>query len=343
MQTRIRVRSVLVATVGLLVVAGVPAARGAQLENPIITLSADPFSGAYLPENVFDNRAAEFATSGNGAGTPLSNDPNDGTWLNFDFSNTVTFDTFINRSRSSPLPFDVIVESRLIISDDETFEETDRIVRFNPTGANGAGLVRRFAPVSGRYVRWEATSASGSIQNTGSRQMFFMRTAPGLVPLANPTVVGGSPAFNPNYALQNAANGNAGRDGTNNEYASAGAGAATFVDFDFGAAKPIAGFDFFNREQDLILAYDMVFSNSADFSNPLATMSFTGSFNANEVNDELFDPVTARYVRLRATEFALSPNTGISEIIFYTPVPEPTGLAVMALAGIAALRRRRAA
>jgi MYXO-CTERM domain-containing protein len=316
-------------------------ARAGQLPNPGITASADPFSPQYVADNVFDSAAAEFATSGNAAGTPFSTDPNDGTWINFDFGDTVTFDTFIQRTRVNNV--DVVGRSRLVVSDDETFDATDRIVEFNPSGQNGAGLVQRFSPQTGRYVRWEVLTSAGTSPNLGAKQMFFLNTPKGLAPLANPTAYNGFTPFNGNYAWQNAANGNAGRDGTVNEYASQGGRERTFIDFDFGSAKPIAGFDFFNREQDVIIGYDMLFSDTPDFSSAATqTLSFVASGNANQVNEELFDPITARYVRLQATSSIGSPNTGVSEIIFYTPVPEPGALGVMAVGALGMLRRRRA-
>ena len=319
----------------------VSVARAGQLPNPGITASADPFSPQYVASNVFDPAAAEFATSGNAAGTPFSDDPNDGTWINFDFGETVTFDTFIQRTRVNNV--DVVGRSRLVVSDDETFDATDRIVEFNPTGQNGAGLVQRFAPQTGRYVRWEVLTSTGTSPNLGAKQMFFMNTPKGLTPLANPTAYNGFTPFNANYAWQNAANGNAGRDGTGNEYASQGGRAATFIDFDFGSAKKIAGFDFFNRESDLIIGYDMLFSDTPDFSSAgTQTLSFVASPDAGQVNEELFDPITARYVRLRATSASGAANTGVSEIIFYTPVPEPGALGIVGIAAVGMLRRRRA-
>ena len=320
-------------------VCGTGMVHGAQLPNPEVYASADPFSPAYVATNLFDAAAADFATSGNGVGTPLSTDPNDGTWAHFDFGVPVTIDTFVNRTRVNNA--DIIGSSRLIFSQDITFDASDPVVVFSTTGQNGAGLIQRFAPQTAQYVRWEATTSTGNSQNLGARQFFFMRTPQGLVPMANPTVYGGSAPFNANYALQNAANGNAGRDGSGNEYASQGQAGNTFVDFDFGAAQPIAGFDFFNREVDVITGYDMIFSNAADFSTEVARKSFTGSVVGNQVNSEVFDPVTARYVRLQATASTGTPNTGVSEIVFYTPIPEPGGLALVGLAGLAALKRRR--
>ena len=331
---------ILAAIVAAAVLVG-PDARAEQVPNPTITASADPFSPQYVAENVFDAGAAEFATSGNGVGAPLSTDPSVGTWIEFDFGEATPVHTFINRTRTNAA--DVIGRSRLVFSDDPTFEETDLSVTFENTGSNGAGIVRKNLPAGAatRYVRWEALTSTGNSQNLGSRQMFFLQTPAGQRQLQAPAVYNGSPAFSANYALQNAANDNAGRDGNGNEYASRGAGAATFLDFDFGSPTAISGFDFFNRESDVITAYDMVFSNSADFTNPLQTFNFTASENGNDVNSELFDPVVARYVRLQATAFTGSPNTGVSDIMFYTPVPEPAALSLLGVAAAALTRRRR--
>ena len=314
--------------------------RGAQVPNPTITAAADPFTGDYVADNVFDDGGRDFATSGNGAGTPHSTDPADGTWIEFDFGAPVTIDTFINRTRVNAV--DVVGRSRLVFSPDAAFDPADPAVVFNPSGSNGAGLVQRFAPRTAQYLRWEVVTSGGTSNNLGARQMFFLNTPTGLVPLRPPRVYNGTTPFNGNYALQNAANDNAGRDGVGNEYASQGAGAATFLDFDFGSPTAVAGFDFLNREVDVITGYDIVFSDTADFASPLETLSFTASENGNEVNSEVFDPVVARYVRLQATSAAGFPNTGVSDILFYTPVPEPAGLPLIGLAAAALLRRRRA-
>jgi hypothetical protein len=321
--------------------ASIPAAglaQTVQVPNPTVTASADPFNQDYVAENVFDAGGAEFATSGNGVGTPFSTDPNDGTWINFDFGAPVTIDTFINRTRRNAV--DVVEQSRLVFSQDPVFDASDAIVTFDRTGSNGAGLMQRFAPQVAQYVRWEALTASGGSPNLGARQMFFMHTPAGYLPiLSGAAVYNGTPAFSNNYRLQEAHDGSAGRD--TDEYASAGAGAATFLDFDFGAVKPLNGFSFLNREEDVITGYDMIFSNTPDFSTVIDTKSFDASTNGNEINTELFDPVRARYVRFQATSYILSNNTGISEITFFQAVPEPASLALPGLVALAALRRRR--
>src|SRR5204863_2305319 len=89
-------------------------------------------------------------------------------------------------------------------------------------------------------------------------------------------------------------------------------------------------------------SYDMIFSDTSDFSHVLQTMSFTASDNGNQVNSELFDSVVARYVRMQATSFTGAPNTGVSDIQFFTPVPEPAVVSLAGLAGLALVRRRRA-
>jgi MYXO-CTERM domain-containing protein len=313
--------------------------RAGQVPNPTVTASADPFSPQYVADNVFEAGHAEFATSGNGAGTPFSTDPNVGTWIEFDFGSPVSFDTFINRTRVNPV--DVVGRSRLVFSQDPTFDDSDTTLTFESTGSNGSGLVRRIPQITAQYVRWEALTSTGTSQNLGARQMFFLQTPAGTARLAPPTVYNGSAPFSPAYALQNAANDNAGRDGTGNEYASRGGGASTFVDFDFGKATALSGFDFLNREDDVITAYDMIFSDSPNFTSPIQTLSFTASENGNQVNSQSFDPILARYVRLRATAFTGSPNTGVSDILFFSPVPEPACLPLLGVAALAMVRRRR--
>ena len=118
-----------------------------------------------------------------------------------------------------------------------------------------------------------------------------------------------------------------------------------FVDFDMGSARPIAGFDFYDRFGtnaagdlvDRVITFDLLFSNDPSFTTGVTTKSFTpgewGYF-------QQFAPVDARYVRFDATStFSATSNSGIQEITFYA-APEPsTGLTL--LCGTAMLIRRR--
>ena len=335
----------LVAAVSVLVPGATPV-RAEVLPAPTITLWADDFDPTYGPTNLFDVGTGEYATSGQLAGTPFTRDDQDGTWVELDYGGPVTIDTFINRTRANPV--DQVTGQRLIFSQDATFDASDSIVTLPSAGANGAGFVRRFAPQTARYVRWEVTEAGAGSLNLGGRQFWFLNTPAGQTVLPNPTVHNSATPFNGDYVAANAANGNAGRAGTGAEYASQGRGNDTFVDFDFGGATPISGFNFVNREQDVTTSYDMIFSNTPDFSDVVATRSFFTTGGGNDIMEELFDPITARYVRFDVTSYigtggVPGNNTGISEMWFLTPVPEPTSLSLVALVVLPLARRRRRA
>src|SRR5438067_12533617 len=135
-----------------------------QLPNPTITASARPYNADYAAVNLFDSGLAEYATAGQGAvSAPFTTDANNGTWVHFDFGTTVTFDRFVMSARRNGA--DVVGTSRLIVSSDPTFDNSDTIFTFNPSGVNGAGIIRNLGSVSGRYVRWEVLTSGGSSQN----------------------------------------------------------------------------------------------------------------------------------------------------------------------------------
>src|SRR5688572_19335204 len=111
-----------------------------HLPNPTVTTSARPFSASFTAVNLFDSGIAEYATASQGPVTaPFTTDPNNGTWVQFDFGITVTFDRFVMVARANTA--DVIGTSRLIVSADPTFDTNDTIFTFNPSGSNGAGFI----------------------------------------------------------------------------------------------------------------------------------------------------------------------------------------------------------
>jgi hypothetical protein len=69
-----------------------PALRADQLPNPTVTASARAFNASFTAPNVLDNNAAtEYASLTQGAvSVPFTTDPNNGTWIQFDFGGTVT-------------------------------------------------------------------------------------------------------------------------------------------------------------------------------------------------------------------------------------------------------------
>jgi hypothetical protein len=284
-----------------------------QLPNPVVTASSRPYNGSYSATNLFDQANAEFASLGQLAvKAPFTTNVTDGTWVEMDFGAPVQFDRFVMLSRANAV--DIVQESRLIVSDDPTFDATDRIFTFNPSGSNGRGIIQNlYSPVSGRYVRWEVTAGVGS--NLGASQMWFLKTPQGQSLLPAPAVLDAYEAYNDTtYAAGNAVNGDYG-----SEYASLGAAETAYIDFDFGGAKQISGFEYLNRWSDRLTNFDLIFSDTPDFSAPTKTLSFSASPNGNMVNAETFDPVTAQYVRLQGTAFDGAVNTGAREIQFFTP------------------------
>ena len=137
-----------------------------------------------------------------------------------------------------------------------------------------------------------------------------------LVRLPPPTAYDAYPAFSANYLAAFAVNGDAGSD-DHTDYACASAGAAMFIDFDFGGSVPIGGFDYWNRPFDVATSFNLVFADTPDFSLPLDTKPFTADPNGSLVASATFSAVTARYLRLQATA-ASGANTGVREIQFYT-------------------------
>ena len=216
---------------GILLALSLPLAAG-QLPNPAVTASARPFNASFTAANLFDTADAEYASLGQGAvSTPFTINTLDGTWVEMDFGSTVEFDRFVLRTRNNAV--DVIGRSRLIVSVDPTFDATDRIFTFEPTGSSGSGPVRNLNEVvSGRYVRWEVITRTGSGLNLGGNQMWFLRTAPGHSLLPPPTVINSSPQFSAGFPPAAAVNGDYGI-----EYASLGAQGNMFIDFDFGAGE----------------------------------------------------------------------------------------------------------
>lgn len=293
-----------------------------QVPNPTVTASARPFNASFTAANLFDTAGnTEYASLTQGAvSAPFTTNPNDGTWVEMDFGSTVEFDRFVLRTRANAV--DVIGQSRLIVSSDPVFDSSDRIFTFDPTGANGSGPVRNLNEVVlGRYARWEVITRTGSGLNLGGEQMWFLRTPIGHSLLPPPSVINSSPPFSGGFPTTAAVDGNFGSD-----YASLGAQGNMFIDFDFGAAKQITGFEFLNRWSDRVTTFNLIFADTADFSSPLATLPFTADASGNFVNSGTFAAVTARYVRLQATGFSGANNTGVREIQFFTVAGQPPAI-----------------
>ena len=290
----------------------------AVLAKPAITAAAPALSPA---SNLFDGTTNQFVTNAGGAGAPFSQTT--GTWVELDFGQPVALDRMILVTLPSTTA--VVGVSRLILSADPTFDANDTVITFDPTGSNSKGPIQSFARTTARYARWEAGTSTGTSQNLGGMEMRFLDTPAGWFH-APVTVIGGATAFNADYALPFAVDGDAGR-ANRNEYASASRGPAMFVDFDLGQSLPIAGFDFFDRipAVDRTTAFDLLFSDDPTFSTGVTALSFAPGSSGWGLRRSL-PGVTARYIRFDATATTgPTNNSGIQEIIFYTSTEPPAG------------------
>lgn len=278
---------------------------------PTVTAAAESFPSSWPGSNAVDQTPNEY----------LSNYQGNATYLEFDFGVDRTVDGYVNVTTA-----DVQRKTetcRLIFDTDGTAgfnAATDTVRTFTSaqTGAQGQGYVNRFAAVTARKVRWEVLTSSGNDARLGATEIAFLNTNAGSAPISGVTVIGAATAFSAQFAAANAANGIAGIGYLSGvEYASAGLGANAYVDFDLGAARPVTGFDLFDRlgTSDRMFGFDLIFSNNADFSAPVATKSYNKSsvwaFSDN------FAAITARYVRLDVSGNAPGTNTGVGDITFY--------------------------
>jgi hypothetical protein len=298
---------------------------------PSVLGSSTPFSGSFVPANLFDGLPNEFASQGTGAGT----------FVSMDFGAPVAMDRMVFMTRGNTV--DVVGTTRLTLSNDPTFTTGNTVFNFTPSGNNAQAPILSFASTTARYARWEAFTSTGTSPNLGGRELRFLNTPGGSV-IRPSTAYNSAPQFSAQYATANAANGDAGQGaGPGVEYASQGQGVNTFVDFDLGGIVGVSGFDFFDRlaAVDRTTAFNLIFDDdSSTFSSPVATLSFTPGATGWGYSQN-FAAVNARYVRIDATAVAsVNNNAGVQEMVFYA-VPEPSTLLLAGLAGALTLTRRR--
>ncbi|MCW1925049.1 CotH kinase family protein [Luteolibacter arcticus] len=292
------------------------------LPTPSITAATPGADANFTADNLFDSAAevlgGEYKTNAGGTNT----------FVDFDFGSAVAIDGFVNVTRESNTASSKVSNSCLIFDTDGVSgfnAAADTVVSFTAanTGERGQGFVNRFPKVSARKVRWQVlTTVSGTNGNTGGMEMRFLRAPEGAAPIAGVAAVAGSPALNATLALSNAANGVAGRTlpgvamTPGVAYASNGQGTGTEIDFDLGQIQPVTGFDFFDNleAEQRVQAFELVFSNAADFSTTVATRSYSG--NSQFTVWDSFAAISARYVRYRVTACA-GVNPGLSDIVFY--------------------------
>jgi hypothetical protein len=118
------------------------------------------------------------------------------------------------------------------------------------------------------------------------------------------------------------------------EYASHGLGAKTFIDFDLGGPVPVAAFRHIQRGgPDTIAAAELVFSDTPEFRQVLATVKIAHVDEPAATTFAAFAPVAARYVRWQVTSVLpqRSQNVGGRGIEFFTAgqsEAQPVGLGI---------------
>ncbi len=285
------------------------------------------YNTSYAHRNAVTGTEADYASQGGGTNT----------YLDFDFVEPVTFDRIVMVQRDSPAAADLFQRVRITCSADAVFDAADPyeelLVSQPLRGRSDIVALTRTAPA--RYVRWKVESlAAEGTSNVGAMEILFLRQPPGSARIAGVTVVYAATPFNADYAAVNAVNGVVGRSTVlpaGIEYAAAGLGVDTFLDFDLGRPERLAAFEFIDRLGyvdhvdgfDLILSQDATFGNGDDVKRSYAT---AGSLMHA---DHFPSSILCRYVRFDVTSLiSTSPNAGASEFIFYRQTTSGTVLIV---------------
>jgi len=173
------------------------------------------------------------------------------------------------------------------------------------------------------------------------------------------TLLGTSSASYSGYPAGDAIDTGAGNLTT--DFASASLGNATHLDFAIsGSANHVDLYDrttsgggngaFVGGTTDFTTEFELIFSNNADFSSPLATYDFTKTTPTGPTTISSFfysadfAPVTADFVRYQVIA-SNGPNPGLADISISntSAVPEPGGLALLGtgVLGIVGMLRLR--
>ncbi len=317
-------------------------AQAVVIASPTAIGSATPFNASLTAPNAFNGNSNEYASQGLGVNT----------FIEMNFGSTVTFDRVILVNRNSTAPGDRVSQSTFTFSNDSIFDSGDPTATITHNSGQAQGSISGFdGPVTTQFARWDVDAqADGTpvANNTGIMEMIFLNTPADSEIVSGVTAYNSATPFNATYVAANSVNGivGTGAGGAGIEYASAGQGVNTFIDFDMGGVKPLIGFDLIDRlfAVDHVAGFDLLFSNDPAFSSVITTLSYNKGASLT-ASDVFSSPIFARYVRWDVTSLAsTSPNSGISEIIFYSAIiPEPASLSLLGLAAGALMIRRRTA
>ncbi len=282
--------------------------------DPTITAAAtafgagDAFSGGYAVTNVFDdNNQSQYASFSLGANT----------FIEFDFGTSTDLTHFHHHNRGSA---DAIAESQLTFSDVSDFSVVNSVAVITHTDQANPTTYDLGATHSGRYARWDVNTTPHA--NLGAKEMAFLNMSGRFAQIADPAITAAAAAYNGSYLVGNVLDNNPAT-----HYASAGQGANTFIDFDFGQETRISGFEHDNRSGhylDSITGSQLIFSNDPTFATTVGTVTIEHQIQQTPLV-YTFPDQTARYVRWDVTGTHASGtagNQGAREIGFYAEVPD---------------------
>ncbi len=141
-----------------------------ELAMPSVVLESNSQAGNGAA-NLFDNdESSAFISDNQGAvGATLTTNPNDGTWVEFDYQSQQTFEgaTFLDLSNAAAY----VTTSTMWFSNSPTFAASDPSVTIHHTNQHELQVID-FPAVQARYVRWEVNNATFSfIRTNGGREL----------------------------------------------------------------------------------------------------------------------------------------------------------------------------
>ena len=171
------------------------------------------------------------------------------------------------------------------------------------------------ARVASFWFCWIAVGIALGVRPAGAGAATYTRLVP-----VEAKIVAAAPAFSAAYSAENILP-PPNPSGRRAEYASRGQGTRTFIDFDLGRSLPVAAFRHVQRgTRDTVAEANLVFSDTPDFSRPLATVKVKHVDEPAATTFAAFAPVPARYVRWQVTSVLpdRSRNVGGRSIEFFT-------------------------